>query len=135
MNQLSSSKIGIFLLVPIVLFAWFRTHFFRKYCTTQSYHLSDLPSDYFSSSLAAPNPYPLIRDTSIETFQLYLSNGSYTSEELVRTFLARISEVNDKLHAVAEINPDAINIARHLDRERRVCGPRRYVLEFTSFAQ
>jgi len=38
--------------------------------------------------------------------------------------LARISEVNDKLHAVAEINPDVINIARQLDQERRVSGPR-----------
>ncbi|KAH8587917.1 amidase [Bisporella sp. PMI_857] len=100
MNHLSPLWIGIFFLVPIVLLTWFRTHF------------------------PVPNPYPLIRDTSIKTFQQYLNNGSYTSEDLVRTFLARISEVNNKLHAVAEINPDAINVARHPDRDRHISGPR-----------
>lgn len=76
-----------------------------------------------------PSPYPLIRNSSIETFQQYLSDGSYTSEDLVRTFLARIAEVNGKLHAVAEINPDALAIARELDKERLVSGKRR--LEFS----
>jgi amidase len=64
----------------------------------------------------------------IETFQQYLNNGSYTSEDLVRTFLARIAEVNDRVHTVAELNPDALTVARALDRERKVSGPRRYTL-------
>lgn len=38
-----------------------------------------------------------------------------------QAYIARISEVNDVLHAVTEINPDALKIAAELDEERR-CG-------------
>ncbi|KAF2803868.1 amidase signature enzyme [Mytilinidion resinicola] len=71
-----------------------------------------------------PPSYHPIRGSSIETFQKCLANGSYTSEDLVRTFLVRIAEVNDRTHAVVEINPDALGIARALDREREVSGPK-----------
>lgn len=38
---------------------------------------------------------------------------------LTQAYIKRIAEVNDTLHVVAELNPDAVNIARHLDVERR----------------
>ncbi|MCJ1431876.1 hypothetical protein MMC27_001232 [Xylographa pallens] len=49
-----------------------------------------------------------------------------TSEELVDVYLQRISEVDDRLHAINEINSDAHAIARELDKERalgKVRGP------------
>ena len=42
-------------------------------------------------------------------------------------YLARISEVNPTVHAVAEINPDALSNAQALDEERALSGPRRSV--------
>ena len=42
-------------------------------------------------------------------------------------YMVRISEVNPVVHAVAEMNRDAISIAQALDMEREVSGPRRSV--------
>ncbi|KAJ5116246.1 hypothetical protein N7456_000594 [Penicillium angulare] len=53
-----------------------------------------------------------------------LSNGSFNSEDLVQTYLARIAEVNPIIHSVTETNPDALELARELDRERVQNGPR-----------
>jgi amidase len=36
----------------------------------------------------------------------------------MQAYLARIAEVNGTLHAVTEINPDALSIAAKLDLER-----------------
>lgn len=44
--------------------------------------------------------------------------------DLVRAYIARIKEVNDDVHAVLEVNPDAITIARQLDKERKQYGRR-----------
>ncbi|KAL1608053.1 hypothetical protein SLS60_002992 [Paraconiothyrium brasiliense] len=74
--------------------------------------------------LAYKPAYRSVRQVSIEDFQKDLKNGLYTSVNLVRTFLARIDEVNQVTHVVAEINPNAIHIARELDLERITTGPR-----------
>ncbi len=47
-------------------------------------------------------------------------------DEKLQAYIERISEVNHVLHAVSEINPDALCIARALDAERlsgHVRGP------------
>lgn len=36
----------------------------------------------------------------------------------LKAYIKRIDEVNPKLHAVTEVNPDALEIARELDQER-----------------
>lgn len=36
-----------------------------------------------------------------------------------KAYIARIGEVNETLHAVTEINPDAVSIALVLDQERK----------------
>lgn len=38
--------------------------------------------------------------------------------DLEQTYIARILEVNSTLHAVTELNPDAVSIAAELDAER-----------------
>jgi len=43
----------------------------------------------------------------------------------VKAYIARTKEVNDELHAVIEINPDALSIAEELDREAVEKGKRR----------
>ncbi|KXJ86610.1 amidase [Microdochium bolleyi] len=69
---------------------------------------------------------PSLYDIDIETVLNGLNNGDFTSVDLTKAYVARITEVNDQLRAVTEINPDALAIASHLDRERasgHVRGP------------
>ncbi|KAH5392462.1 hypothetical protein HBI68_241490 [Parastagonospora nodorum] len=54
-----------------------------------------------------------------------LKYGLFTSEQLVKAYLARITEVNHIFHATVEVNPDATVIARCLDNERHQRGYRR----------
>ncbi len=54
-----------------------------------------------------------------------MATGRWTSEGLVKHYIARIGTLDrTRLHAVVEVNPDALAIARDLDRERREKGPR-----------
>ena len=55
-------------------------------------------------------PTPLIIDP--------VARGNYRSLDKEGNLLARIEQVNDKVHCVTEINPDALEIAAELDRER-----------------
>jgi amidase len=55
-----------------------------------------------------------------------MERGQLTSEALTNWYLARIRTLDPKLGAIIEVNPDAIQIARQRDRERRnrmVKGP------------
>lgn len=55
-----------------------------------------------------------------------LEAGLFTSVDLVHAYIDRIKEVNSTLHAVTELNPDAVTIAQQLDTERGngvVLGP------------
>lgn len=69
----------------------------------------------------------MILNTSIDSLQEALSHGSVSSVDLVRTYQARISEVNSIVHVVAEVNIDALSTAQALDEERRERGARRFV--------
>jgi amidase len=57
-----------------------------------------------------------------------LSACRYSSVDLVRWYLNRIHDVNQQgsypLYAVIETNPDALDIAKKLDEERRINGTR-----------
>lgn len=59
-----------------------------------------------------------IREITILDLQQHFKSKRLTSTELVRCYLTRIKLMNPYLNAVLEINPDAIRIAGHLDRER-----------------
>ncbi|MCJ1388190.1 hypothetical protein MMC18_001035 [Xylographa bjoerkii] len=65
-------------------------------------------------------------EITIDDLITYFADGTLTSVDLVRVYIERIFEVNHVLHAVGEINPDALSIARILDAERvqgRLRGP------------
>lgn len=56
-----------------------------------------------------------------------MHRGEVSSEELVSWYLERIESIDrsgPQLNAIIEINPDALQIARALDEERRQSGPR-----------
>lgn len=61
---------------------------------------------------------PSLLDASLDELKAGLDAGRFTSVDLVTAYLARIHEVNPVLHAVLEINPDALSIAAELDRTR-----------------
>jgi len=55
-----------------------------------------------------------------------LASGELSAERVAGVFLARIEALNDagpSLHAVVEVNPDALAIAGDLDRRRAKSGP------------
>lgn len=63
-------------------------------------------------------PIPSLIDATIEDLQTGMEAGLFTSVDLVNAYIARINEVNGTVHAVTELNPDAVQIAHRLDAER-----------------
>ncbi|MDQ3256897.1 MAG: amidase family protein, partial [Acidobacteriota bacterium] len=63
-----------------------------------------------------------LEEATIADLQAGLRSGKYTARSLVRSYLKRIEEVDERgvaLNSIIELNPDALNIAETLDRERK----------------
>ncbi|WP_157276772.1 amidase family protein [Paenibacillus sp. Soil766] len=65
-----------------------------------------------------------IIEADIASMQAAMGAGSVTSEELVRVYLERIDKYDTTCNTILEINPDAIQIAKDLDEERKETGSR-----------
>nr|WP_310500108.1 amidase family protein [Paenibacillus qinlingensis] len=63
-------------------------------------------------------------NADIQTLQLALERREISSVDLVHYYRSRIEAYNGKINAVLELNPDAIEIAKALDRERVEGGSR-----------
>lgn len=61
---------------------------------------------------------PMLMDATIEDLSSGLAQGAFSSGDLVKAYFARISQVNDALRPVLEMNPDALSDASILDQER-----------------
>src|SRR5690349_25074477 len=73
-----------------------------------------------------PGPSDLIEITIAE-LQTRMAAGELTALALVQQYKARIKAIDrhgPKVNSVLELNPDAEEIARALDQERRDQGPR-----------
>ncbi len=73
-----------------------------------------------------PGPSDLI-EVTIAELQARMAAGELTALALVQQYKARIKAIDrhgPKVHSVLELNPDAEEIARALDQERRRQGPR-----------
>ncbi|MGA8183269.1 MAG: amidase [Terriglobia bacterium] len=86
-----------------------------------------------SCTSEAPNPSgqgvrPFeLDETTITALQDAMKSGRMTSHSITEKYLARIEELDRRgpsLHSVIEVNPDALSVARQLDRERKAKGPR-----------
>uniref|UniRef100_A0A0D9W2G7 Amidase domain-containing protein n=1 Tax=Leersia perrieri TaxID=77586 RepID=A0A0D9W2G7_9ORYZ len=64
-------------------------------------------------------------EATIDAIQLGFENGSLTSTALTRFYLDQITRLNPLLHAVIEVNPDALEQAAHADADRAASGHRR----------
>ncbi len=66
-------------------------------------------------------------EATIGDLQAAMAKGRATAVSLTRAYLRRIEELNQHgpaLRAVIEVNPEALAIAKDLDRERKARGPR-----------
>jgi amidase len=57
-------------------------------------------------------------EATLDSIQDGFKNGSLTSTALVRYYLDQIARLNPQLHAVIEVNPDALRDAARADAER-----------------
>ncbi|KAK4545436.1 hypothetical protein LTR36_002786 [Oleoguttula mirabilis] len=62
--------------------------------------------------------FPSLIEVDLEDLNNGLESGLFTSVDLVKTYQARIMEVNSTLHMVTELNPDALAIAAEADAMR-----------------
>jgi len=61
-------------------------------------------------------------EKGISEFQDMMAAGKLSSEELVTAYLNRIEQIDKKgpaINAIMEINPDALSLARQMDKERK----------------
>jgi len=59
-----------------------------------------------------------LREITITQLQTALTNSQLTSVQLVECYMRRIKAMDPYLHAVLQLNQDAVKIARKLDRQR-----------------
>jgi amidase len=79
----------------------------------------------FEGAASASDGFPFVEAT-IPQLQAAMASGELSSRALTMGYLQRIQAFNPTLHAVIEVNPNAISIASGLDNERRkgmVRGP------------
>src|SRR5687768_1107769 len=59
-----------------------------------------------------------VEEKTIQELQAAMRSGQVTAAGLASAYLARIRTIDKKLNSVIEVNPDALTIARQMDRER-----------------
>jgi amidase len=93
----------------------------RRFLGTTALGSAALLSGGLASLLRAPSALadePFIEAT-IPQLQAMMASGQLTSRQLTQGYIRRIQSLNPTLHAVIEVNPNAISIATQLDTERR----------------
>ena len=63
-----------------------------------------------------------LNEITISKLQENMESGKYSSEQITKLYLDRIEAIDKngpKLNAVIEINPEALNIAKAMDKERK----------------
>jgi len=87
-----------------------------------------VPSVRAQHAVPLPPPAPdfELEELTIAQLQDSMRSGARTARSICTAYLARIAELDPKLHAVLETNPEALSIADRLDVERKaghVRGP------------
>jgi amidase len=91
----------------------------RKLSATSEWLLS-------RTAMARVEPFDL-EEATVATLQGEMQAGRLTASGLARQYLERIAELDGKgptLRSIIETNPDALDLADALDRERKSKGPR-----------
>src|SRR5690348_9690820 len=79
-----------------------------------------------NAGASRPKPFELDEITIVE-LQNGMKSGRFTARALAEKYIARIDEVDKRgphINSVIELNPDALQIAEALDKERKAKGAR-----------
>jgi len=70
---------------------------------------------------AVPNAKSFeLEETTVLQLQTAMQKGEFSAKEITKKYLERIEDVDKKtINSIIEINPDALEIAEQLDRERK----------------
>jgi amidase len=60
-----------------------------------------------------------LNEITVSQLQSAMREGKFTARQIAEIYLARIKEIDPKLNSVIEVNPDALQIADQMDRERK----------------
>jgi amidase len=74
-----------------------------------------------TATAAAPADF-ILNEATIDILQQKMQQGVYTARSIAELYLKRIEQIDKKgpaLHAVIEVNPDALAIADAMDQERK----------------
>lgn len=58
-----------------------------------------------------------LTELAIEDIHKAYEKGTFTSEQLIETYLERINQFDKQINSITQINPDALAVARALDEE------------------
>jgi len=90
-----------------------------------AYGAEPAPAPPAAGRLPAP-PFDL-EEITVADLQAGLASARYTSRGVVEQYLARIAAMDragPSIHSIIETNPEALDLAEQLDRERATKGPR-----------
>jgi len=73
---------------------------------------------------STPVPAFELEEATLAELGRAMEAGRLSSQELCRRYLERIRALDGRLQSILEVNPQALETARRLDRERRDKGPR-----------
>ncbi len=69
-------------------------------------------------------PATELEEATLADVRAGLDSGRWTARSLCQAYIGRVDAVDRDLRSVIEVNPDALEIAERLDRERKEKGPR-----------
>ena len=100
---------------------------------TTSITIAAKETSLISSATIAPPPVIELDELTIAELQSGMTAGKFSAHALAKKYLERIDDVDKHgpaLSAVIELNPEALQIASDLDKERRAKGPRGHCTVF-----
>jgi amidase len=72
-----------------------------------------------TKTTSAQNASFALEEKTVTELQAIMQKGTLTSRQITQAYLDRIAEIDKKLNAMIEINPDALAIADQMDKERK----------------
>ncbi|HSK74303.1 MAG TPA: amidase family protein, partial [Pyrinomonadaceae bacterium] len=72
-----------------------------------------------AGEIAFDDPHPELKEITITELQAKMKSGELSARRIAEMYIERIKAIDPKLRSVIEINPDALNIAGEMDKERK----------------
>lgn len=72
-----------------------------------------------AGEISFPEPNVELNEITVFELQAKMKSGELTAVRLAEKYIERIREIDPKIKSVIEVNPDALQIAAEMDRERK----------------